>query len=205
MTSRKRLLFESVFPLALALAAGCGGTLSEPREIASTTDSGLVELVFYMTRHERFPDGRQGFTAEGRNEGRQVGFDLELSKWEENPPGYVNMTIWECPARLVSKGDQSDELLRAMDQLFGARTAPEHMVSELPCSLLSPWKDPGQFEERGAKLIALFQMLPDMDLPPEIWIDVHPQRKRIALREKDPRLRKALLQSWTEREEPEEP
>jgi hypothetical protein len=190
--------------LALALLVGCG-KLSAPREIASTTASGCIDLVFYMDRHEVLQDGTQSFTARGLHEGRPVAFDLELTPWRENPPGYVNMTTWECGAKLISKGDAGNELLRAMDALYGTRTSPESMVKEVSCLLVSPWKDPGNFEERGAKMVAQFQMHFDMDVAPELWIDVHPERKRIALRERDPRLRLAVIKALTQREELEGP
>jgi hypothetical protein len=187
--------------LALALPAGCRRELSGPPEIASTRDAERIELVFYLEQHQYLEGGRQILSAKGLHEGREVGFDLELGAWRENPPGYVNMSTWESSARLISQGQPSDELVRALDVLYGTRLSPDRMVASEDVLALSPWKDPGDFSAGGAKLLMLFCAPFDLDRPAEVWIDVDPRRKRISLREKERGLRKALVLALGERDD----
>ena len=200
-----RSIFRSAALLALALASACGGTLSAPPEIASKRDAERLDLVFFLAQHQSQPGGRQILSAKGVHEGREVGFDLELGPWQENPPGFVNMSTWECSARLISQGQASDDLLRALDVLYGTHCSPDHMAASLELSALSPWKDPGDFSAGAAKLLMLFPAPLMVDRAAEVWIDVDVAHKRISLREKERALRTVLVQALTEPTQEDEP
>ena len=200
-----RSISRSAAALALALAAACGGTLSAPPEIASQRDAERLDLVFFLARHEGQPGGRQILSAKGVHEGREVGFDLELGPWQENPPGFVDMSTWECSARLISQGRASDDLLRALDVLYGTRCSPDHMAPSIELSALSPWRDPGDLSAGAAKLLMLFPAPFMVDRAAEVWIDVDVATKRISLREKERALRTVLVQALTKPPEEEDP
>jgi hypothetical protein len=199
-----RSIPKSAAVLALALAAACGRTLSEAPEIASTRDAERLDLVFFLAEQQRLPGGRQILSAKGMHEGREVGFDLELGPWQENPPGFVNMSTWESSARLISQGQASDDLLRTLDVLYGTHCSPDRMATSIELSALSPWKDPGDLSAGTAKLLMLFPSSFMVDRAAEVWIDVDVRHKRISLREKERALRTVLVQALTKPPEEEE-
>jgi hypothetical protein len=203
--SCSRSIHRTVFAVALTLAAACGGTLSAPPEIASRRDAERLDLAFFLARHEQLPGGRQILSAQGKHEGREVGFDLELGPWQENPPGFINMSTWECSARLISQGQASDDLLRALDVLYGTHSSPDRMAASIELTALSPWKDPGDLSAGRAKLLMLFPAPFMVDRAAEVWIDVDAETKRISLREKERGLRKVLVQALTEPPPEQEP
>ncbi len=200
-----RSIHRTVFAVALTLASACGGTLSAPPEIASERDAERLDLVFFLAQHQTQPGGRQILSAKGVHEGREVGFDLELGPWQENPPGFVNRSTWESSARLISQGRSSDDLLRALDVLYGTHCSPDHMAASIELSALSPWKDPGDLSAGTAKLLMLFPAPLMVDRAAEVWIDVDVRHKRISLREKERALRTVLVQALTKPAEKEEP
>ena len=191
--------------LALAFAAACGGTLSAPPEIASQRDAERLDLVFFLAQQRQLPGGHQVLSAKGLHEGREVGFDLELGPWQENPPGFVDMSTWESSARLISQGPASDDLLRALDALYGTHSSPDHMADSIELSALSPWKDPGDLSAGVAKLLMLFPTPLMVDRGAEVWIDVDVRHKRIGLREKERGLRNVIVQALTKPPEDEQP
>jgi hypothetical protein len=177
--------------LTLGLAALCACSHStEPPEIAPERGT---ELVFRLERHELRADGSQLLSAVGRLDGRPVGFDLELAAWRENPPGYLNMSTWESQARLLSQGPPSDELVRFLDTLYATRTSPSEMAQAIEVKAFSPWKYPGDLRRGAPKFLLLFPGGFEVDQPAEVWIEVDVGDERIHLREKDPRLRGALI------------
>jgi hypothetical protein len=196
---------KSAAVLALTLAAACGRTLSEPPEIASQRDGERLDLVFFLAQQQRLPGGRQILSAKGVHEGRAVGFELELGPWRENPPGFVNLSTWECSARLISQGQPSDDLLRALDVLYGTHSSPDRMRASIELSALSPWKDPGDLSTGTTKLLMLFTAPALVDRAAEVWIDVDLEHKRIGLREKERALRSVLVQTLTRPPEEQEP
>jgi hypothetical protein len=175
--------------LPLTLVCACGHS-SEPPEIAPERGT---ELVFRLARHELRPDGSQLLSAVGRLDGRPVGFDLELAAWTENPPGYLNMSTWESRARLLSQGPPSDELLRYLDTLYATRRSPDQMAQAVAVTAFSPWKNPGDLRKGSPKFLLLFPGGFDVDVPAEVWIEVDAGDERIHLREKEQRLRGALI------------
>ena len=66
------------------------------------------------------------------------------------------MTTWDCKATLISQGVASDDLLRFLDTLYLTNLRPTHMVASLELGGFSPWKNPGAFEDGGAKFLLLF-------------------------------------------------
>ena len=179
---------------ALAACGGPQGTGGTP-EISADPERNGTELVFELARHDRSADGTQLLSARGLLEGRPVGFDLELAAWRENPPGYINMSTWECRAHWRSQGPPSDELLRFLDTLYATHQSPSRMVPSLELQAFSPWKDPGDFQDGPAKFVLLFPI--PFEEGAEAWIEVDAARARIYLREKDPRYRRALVGALT--------
>jgi hypothetical protein len=179
---------------ALLLLCTCGPDPSATPEIVlEKPKEASTELVFRIARHDRRPDGSQSLSAVGMLHGKTVGFDLELGPWRENPPGYVNMTTWDCKALLRSQGDASDELLRFLDELYLTHLTPTHMVASLELQAFSPWKNPGAFEDGGAKFLLLFPAGFEFDQAGELRIEVDLDDARLYVREKDERLRLAVI------------
>jgi hypothetical protein len=185
-------LVQSAAALAIAVISGCG-KLSEPPEISRAPEESSTELDFWIARHEKREDGSQLLSAVGKLHGRPVGFDLELSAWRENPPGFVNMSTWDCKARLISQGPPSDELLRFMDSLYATGSSPACMVKSVEVQGFSPWKNPGSFEDGSSSFLLLFPGGFELDRPAEVWIEVDAGDRRITLREKEKSLRRVLI------------
>ena len=191
------------FPCALILAvlASCTGKLTEPPEVASEREQGSTELVFMLDDQQFAPNGCQSFTARGLLEGRRVGFGVELQPWSENGPGFVNMSTWECKARLLSRGSESDLFLQHIDLLYRAQVPAPRMAESIECKAMSMWEHPGKLDGEPVKLLLLFSGGFDETLDAEVWLEVRPKEARVIWREKDPRLRAALIQALVEHAE----
>lgn len=172
--------------------SSCGSGAAETPEIVRADQQG-TDLLFRIARHERRADGAQILSAVATLQGRPVGFDLELGPWRENPPGLIDLTTWECSATLRSQGDASDALVSFLDELYGTRLEPASMVGELELRALSPWKNPGTFEDGGAKFLLLFSSGFEFDEAGELRIEVDLDDARLHVREKDERLRLAVM------------
>jgi hypothetical protein len=163
------------------------------RELKDSKDKN-TGLVFRIARHDVRADGSQTLSAAGLLHGRPVGFELELAPWRENPPGYVNMSTWQCTAHLSSQGTASDELLRFMDSIYETHLAPKKMTDSIELQALSPWRDPGDFHAARANLILLQpSRIDDSRDTPEVLLDVDAKAARVYLREKDKRRRNAVI------------
>ncbi|MCE9594360.1 MAG: hypothetical protein K8S98_09200 [Planctomycetes bacterium] len=193
MNPRSRLLLSFV----LCSVASCGGRLTAPPEVRDPREKEKTELVFQLARHDRLPDGTQLLSAAARLQGRPVGFDLVLGPWRENPPGYINMSTWESRASLRSQGAPSDELLRLLDELYATHSASPTMVEAVDVQALSPWKNPGDMVEGAAKFLLLFPVGLDGGEAGELWLEIDSDTARVVLREKEPRLRRRVLDALT--------
>jgi hypothetical protein len=179
--------------LAIASLFACGRGSSEPPEIAPDAEEGDTELVFKIARHEWEPSGSQILSATGLLHGKPVGFDVDLDPWCENPPGYVNMTTWDCKARLRSQGRPSDDLLQFMDKLYGTNLSPSRMAKDVEVEGFSPWENPGTFHDGRVSFLLLFPVTFEEGDSAQVWLEVDTAKGRIRLREKEPRLRRALI------------
>jgi hypothetical protein len=187
------LIPSGLLALYLATALGCGHSASATPELEPESDALGVVLCFKIARHERRPDGSQTLSATALLKGRPVGFDLELSTWRENPPGFVNMTTWESKAVLRSQGAPSDELLRFLDAQYATRVSPSHMLPAVEVQAFSPWKNPGDFQRDNAKFLLLFPSALGDPGSAELRIEVDADDARLYLKEKDKRLRSAVI------------
>ncbi|HTF88752.1 MAG TPA: hypothetical protein VK843_10115 [Planctomycetota bacterium] len=191
-----RILLASL----LLLLAGCKGKLSKPPEVESETEKGSTELVFLLGDHKIGAGGEHDFSAKGLLHGRPVGFDLHFEPWFENPPGYINMSTWESKATIRSRGGESNELLRFLDQRYGADVAPRAMASSIECQALVLWEPPAQFSE-PVSVVLIFPCIGyDQMRESSLWLDLRLEEGRIRLREKDPSLRRELIKALTQRE-----
>jgi hypothetical protein len=184
---------------ALALVTGCGkkNLESVTPEIKSEIKEGVSPLVFAMRDYRSDPSGKQSFTIVGTHEGRPVGLDLEFDPWNENPPGFVNMTTWSCTVRARSRGDATEEFVRALDAVYGTRMAPKQFAPVVELQALSLWAKPGNnFEGDPVRLVLLFPGDIMEDQHPEVFFAVDREKSRVEWKEKDPRHRKGLVRAF---------
>jgi hypothetical protein len=190
----RRPLLAAAF---LGLAA-CTDRASIVPEVTSESREGSTDVVFQLRDHRATADGGQALTAIGLHAGREVGFDVELGPWRENPPGYVNMSTWQATIRLRSRGESSDALLAFLDLRYATKLAPKGMVAEIEGQALSPWKDPRAFEEGETTIFCSFSPGWDERGHFEVKLSVDREDARVRLREKDPRYRRPLVAALTE-------
>jgi hypothetical protein len=173
----------------LVLAA-CGVDPSATPELV--VDEGKTDLVFRITQHVRRADGGQVLAATAMHAEKPVGFELELGPWQENPPGFVNMTTWQCDAELRSQGAPSDELVQVLDGLYATRHGADRMRSTVLFQGFAPWRDP-----RLPGTSKFFLILPagedGMEHSAGVRIEIDLERARLHLREKDPRFRPLVV------------
>ena|SRR5688572_31033271 len=102
------------------------------------------------------------------------------------------MTTWQCDAELRSQGAPSDELLRLIDTLYATRLGADRMRSTVAFQGLAPWRDP-----RLPGPSKFFLILPagedGFDHSAGVRIEVDLERARLHMREKDPRLRRVVV------------
>lgn len=183
----------------LGLAA-CTDRASIVPEVTSESREGSTDVVFQLRDHRATADGGQALTAIGLLAGREVGFDVELGPWRENPPGFVNMSTWQAKIRLRSRGASSDSLLAFLDQRYATALAPQGMVAAIEGQALSPWKDPRSFEEGETTILCIFSPGWDERDHFELKLSVDREDGRVRLRERDPRYRRPLVAALTERD-----
>jgi hypothetical protein len=189
----------------LVLFLGCSKRLESPPEVKSDQEPGSMELVFWISERKPAPGGGWTFTASGLREGHPLGFDLSLGPWRENPPGYVNLSTYECSATLSSRGAQSDDFLRLLSRHYSLGPTPGAMAQRVECRGLSPWGDPGEFEDGPQSVLMLFSDwagdTPGQPEGAEVWIEIDLDRACLRWREKDPAFRRRLVEALAEPEE----
>ena len=183
---------------ALLVPSACTNKAAIVPLITEDVKEGSTDLVFQMRDHRVSADGSQRFSAVALLDGREVGFDVELGRWNENPPGYVNMTTWDCKARLVSRGEASDAFLRHLDVRYGTTRGPKEMVDALDAQAISPWKNPGAFEDGETMFMLSIQPGIDERAYAEFKLIVDRDDGRVRWKEKDaPQYRASLIAALT--------
>jgi hypothetical protein len=104
------------------------------------------------------------------------------------------MPTWDCKAFVRSQGAPSDELVRVLDELLATRLAPTRMLDAVEVQGFSPWKDPSKLED-AAKFTLLFPSGRDFDQGGELRVEVDLEHARLRVREKDAKLRLAVMKT----------
>jgi hypothetical protein len=194
MTRTANSVGSLILTLAFSALCACGEDPERTPEVAPLPKQKSTDLVFKITRHEVHADGSQLFSAAGLLQGRTVGFDLELAPFSETPPGFVNMSTWQCTAHMRSQGAPSDELLQLMESLYDVGAAPSKMAASVGLQALSIWKNPSVIQTERVALVLMFDSrIDDTRDTPELWLDVDAKAKRMHLRERDKRRRGAVI------------
>lgn len=197
-----RFVTSATLALLPILVQACGKKdfSSVTPEIKSEAKESASPLVFALREYRSDPSGKQSFSIVGTWQGRPVGLDLEFEPWNENPPGFVNMTTYSCTVHARSRGAATEELVRALDDLYATHSAPREFAQTIELQALSPWAKPGHFEGDPVHMVLMFPGSIEENQDPEVFFDVDRSRSRVEWKEKNALYRKGLVRAFGKRE-----
>jgi hypothetical protein len=195
-----RLSIDGLVALVVVATVGIWVTRRQPvkpvarPEITSTEGDGFHDLVFAIAGRTRDADG-QRLDVVGTFRGKDVGLAIDLlGPLNSRNPKTPDLGIRTGQVRFRSTGAQSDEMLRALDVIYGTGLNPTHMAPTTTFAGISLEGNPGDLE-RGTVKIKLFFESEDQARYAEAYVDIDVAEGSLQFNEKDQEYRKALVRA----------
>lgn len=165
-------------------------------DILSETEEGFADLVFRITTTDWTRDRWRRFVAKGTFRGQKVGLAVEVSPvWKPGTLG-EGIIVHTGALRYVSLGAESDALLAAWREVYGAAPAPAGMAEVTLFDAMSLEGDPARLDLAPAK-IKLFSQSGSESEYAEVFTNIDVRARKVEIREKDGGYRPALLAAMT--------
>jgi hypothetical protein len=165
-------------------------------EVLSSDDEGFADLSFRLV-DLRKGDGVYHLVAKGQRRGRVVGFAATLTgDWDAQPLERTESNLYWGGVTMVSLGQESDEFLRALAEIYGIPERPAHMCATTEFAAVGLAADPREVVHRPVKLKLFFEPRDRRAHEQgyaEVYLNVDPTQAVVELHEKDPDYRRPLI------------
>jgi hypothetical protein len=160
--------------------------LEKTPEIASESEEGFHDLVFYVREYKSLADGTQTIRAEGVHNGRPVAFEVALSPtWAQGSLGKgIPLVTYQGTVTYRSVGIESDTFVQVLDELYGAKLSPMAMRKETVFTGITLGGDPRDLGT-GAVKIKLFYESDAEDRYAELYTNIDLASRKLYFNEKD--------------------
>jgi hypothetical protein len=186
----------SLWLLALSATVGCRTSTPttpsvRPPEITSETEEGSQDLVFALIARSGRTLGGEVLRATGKHQRRLVSFEVRLGPaWKEG--NFAGRITYQGTAAIVSVGEESDALVRILDELYGTKLAPRSMNTETSFTAISLEGNPQELKA-GAVKLKLFFEAEEEERYAESFLNIDVAKSRVYLLEKDPEYRTPIV------------
>ena len=167
-------------------------------EISNPADTGWHDLTFRIQHVGRLPDGTQLVRAAGSHRGVPVAFAVLLgSAWKAGSLG-PNLPTYTGTVTVRSLGAPSNQLLRALDEIYGTRRHAQTMRPRTEFSVITLEGDPRRLSAGPVKLKLFFES-DDGTQYAELYLNIDRGQSTLELAEKDPDYRAAIVRALSAR------
>jgi len=164
-------------------------------ELTVDLKEGFVDLSLKMEGLVRDSDGLCRFEARAFYKQRRVGFAVVLgSKWDpqEIKLGEGTTQFYWGEAQLVSVGNESDNFVEALDQLYETNVGASRMYPDVRLLAVSLEGDPRKLETERVKIKMFFEHEVE-DRNAEFYLNCNAEKSSVQFNEKDSDYRHALI------------
>ena len=148
-------------------------------EITSESEEGYYDLVFAIEDYKKLPDGSQAILASGMYKGRKVSLGVYVS---------TGSVIYR------SVGAESDLLLKALDEIYGTKQAPQTMKKTTEFTAISLEGDAGDLAKGPVKMKLFFESNVEDDYA-ELYTNIDLKTRKLYITEKDEWYRAAIVRA----------
>lgn len=168
--------------------------LQGPPEVASESEEGFHDLLFFIRDFKEAPDGSRSIRAEGLHKGKPLAMEIILGPtWKSGTLGDVIKTH-QGTVTCRSVGADSDSFVQALDELYGTKLNPDKMATETRFTGISLQGDPGKLSGGPTKIKMFFES--DVEgAYAEFFTNIELDKHRVEVREKDEGYRAAVIKA----------
>ena len=193
MLSQPRIATLLLF-LSLPTSNGAGQGTALP-EITAASDTAWHDLTFRVQQRGRLPEGGQLLRVAGAYRQKPVALAVLLGPaWTAGHLGNLTLVTYSGTVTLRSLGEESDRLLRAIDELYGTRQRPQKMRQQTQFTAITLGGDPRHLEAGPVKIKLLFESNDESQYA-ELYLNIDLGRGSLELAEKDPDYRTAIVRA----------
>ena len=185
-----------VFTLVMLLVPAVLGSQQPARpEITVASDTAWHDLAFHIQRTGKLVDGGQLLRATGSYRSVPVALAIVLGpSWKEGRLGSGSLVTYTGTVKVQSVGAQSDQLLTAIDQVYGTGLHPKGMSRATNFTAITLGGNPSRLMDGPVK-IKLFFESGDESRYAELYLNIDLRATRLELAEKDPDYRGPIVRA----------
>jgi hypothetical protein len=163
-------------------------------KLAAGSEQDFIDLSLRLEKLTMAPDGSFSFIAQHTLEGRNIGFQIELSnKWKVTKLGESGSKAYFGVGKFMSLGDETEKFIDTMAKLYQVKRKPTK-TTIVPIEMVGLVDDPRQINHKPVKMKFFFNSNNDR-LSSEVYINVDNERKVVEFHEKDQAYRQQLIDS----------
>ncbi|KQS48608.1 MAG: hypothetical protein DI588_14850 [Flavobacterium johnsoniae] len=157
--------------------------------------------IFLKITSDIKTDSSHIYIAKGLYFNKTVGVQIEISSEIgagiingelEGDSGFVSNAV-----KLTSIGQESDELVKALAELYGFPTNKGFTKETISTTAFSLNETPVNLDKNGYYKLKLFFGEDDENLYSELYLNINTQKKEIEIHEKDEEYREPIIKVWT--------
>lgn len=157
--------------------------------------------IFLKITSDTKTDSSHIYIAKGLYFNKTVGVQIEVSSEIgagiingelEGDSGFVSNAV-----QLKSIGQESDELVKALAELYGFPTNKGFKKETISTTVFSLNETPVNLDKNGYYKLKLFFGEDDENLYSELYLNINTQKKEIEIHEKDEEYREPIIKVWT--------
>jgi hypothetical protein len=157
--------------------------------------------IFLKITSDTKTDSSHIYIAKGLYFNKTVGVQIEVSSEIgagiingelEGDSGFVSNAV-----QLTSIGQESDELVKALAELYDFPTNKGFTKETIPTTAFSLNETPVNLDKNGYYKLKLFFGEDDENLYSELYLNINTEEKEIEIHEKDEEYREPIIKVWT--------